>query len=232
MFRSLVMVSVFVVLGVPAALFGIPYSAVVGNTRWMYGAAVWIISLGLRVAGVRVRVVGRENFPVDHASILLSNHTSNLDPPVLFAAVPGMMSFLLKRELMSIPLLGTAMRQGKFVPVSRTHSREDAARSTAAAADALRAGYNILIFPEGTRSSDGQLLPFKKGAFFLAEDTGTPLVPIVIHGTRTLMPKGSNALRAGEVTVEFLPAIDPRKYAGREDAMAAARAAMDARVNG
>ena len=230
MLRSLLMVAVFVVLGVPAALFGIPYSAVVKNTRWMYSTAVRIIKLGLRVAGVTVHVAGRENFPVGRTSILLSNHSSNLDPPVLFAAVPGMMSFLLKKELMSIPLLGTAMRQGMFVPVSRSHSREDAAKSTQAAAKALDAGYNIMIFPEGTRSDDGKLLPFKKGGFFLAEETGTPIVPIIIHGTRALMPKGTNAMRAGEVTVEFLPAIDPAGCATREDVMERVRAEMAARL--
>lgn len=230
MFRSLVMVTVFIVLGVPAALFGIPYSAVVGNTRWMYGAAVFIISLGLKLAGVKVVVEGRENFPKDHASILLVNHTSNLDPPVLFAAVPGMMSFFLKESLMKIPLLGIAMRQGKFIPVARSHSREDAAKSTKAAAEALAAGYNILVFPEGTRSPDGKLLPFKKGAFFLAQDTGAPVLPIVIRGTRAMMPKGTNALKPGTATVEFLPAMDPTRFATREEMMDAVRMAMEAKL--
>jgi 1-acyl-sn-glycerol-3-phosphate acyltransferase len=230
MFRSLVMVFVFVALGVPAAIVGIPYSAIVGNTRAMYGWARWIIQLGLKAAGVRVRVVGAEHLAPGQSCILLSNHVSNLDPPVLFAVVPGMMSFLLKRELMSIPLLGKAMTMGRFVPVARSHSREDARKSTEAAAEALRAGFSIMIFPEGTRSSDGRLLPFKKGAFFLAMETGAPLVPVIVHGTRAMMPKGTNALRKGEATVEFLAPIDAQLYTTRDELMSAVRASMEERL--
>ncbi len=116
---------------------------------------------------------------------------------------------MLKKSLMKIPLLGTAMRMGKFVPVSRGHSREDARRSVAAAAEALRSGMHITIFPEGTRSPDGRLLPFRKGAFFLAAETGAPLVPVVIHCTAGMMPRDSLRITPGEAVVEFLPARYP-----------------------
>ena len=227
MFRTFRMLFVWVVLGVPAALVGIPWSAVRGNIRLMYRWGMRIVRLGLKAAGVRVRAVGRENIPAG-PSIFLSNHVSNLDPAVLLPLIPSMTSIFLKQSLMKIPLLGTAMRMGKFVPVARSRSREDARRSTEAAADAVASGLHITIFPEGTRSPDGQLLPFKKGAFFLATQTGAPLVPVVIHGTARMMPKGSNAVQAGEAVVEFLPPLYPEQFASREELMTAVRAAMEA----
>ena len=228
MFRTFRMLFVWVLLGVPAALVGIPWSALRGNVRLMYGWAMGIVRLGLRAAGVRVRVVGEENIPQGRPCIFLSNHVSNLDPPVLLPLVPAMTSIFLKQSLMKIPLLGKAMSMGKFIPVARSHSREDARRSTEAAADAVASGLNITIFPEGTRSPDGRLLPFKKGAFFLAAHTKAPMVPVVIHGTAQMMPKGSNAIRKGEATVEFLPVIEPGQYASRDELMAAVRAEMEA----
>lgn len=222
------MVFVFVLLGTPAALVGIPLSAITGDFSGMYYAGMTAIRLGLRAAGVRVRIEGRENVPAGRASIFMSNHVSNMDPPVLLPSLPGMNSVFLKKSLMSIPLLGTAMRQGKFVPVSRGHSREDAIRSVEAAKDALAHGLNIMIFPEGTRSPDGKLLPFKKGAFFLAADTGAPIVPTIISGTSAMMPKGKLTLKPGTAVVRFLPAIEPKNYGSREELMAAVRAAMEA----
>jgi 1-acyl-sn-glycerol-3-phosphate acyltransferase len=133
---------------------------------------------------------------------------------------------------MKIPLLGTAMRMGRFVPVSRGGSREEAAQSVAAAAEALRCGLNIFIFPEGTRSPDGRLLPFKKGAFFLAAETGAPMVPIVIRGTAAMMRKGSLKVypkagnARGEVVVEFLPVVRPVQFASKEALMGAVRERM------
>jgi 1-acyl-sn-glycerol-3-phosphate acyltransferase len=138
-----------------------------------------------------------------------------------------MTSVFLKKSLMKIPLLGTAMRLGKFVPVSRGHNRQDAEKSVEAAAAALSSGLHITIFPEGTRSLDGLLLPFKQGAFFLAMETGAPLVPIVIRGTAQMMRKGSLKIYPGEAVVQFLPAIWPENFATREELMDAVRAQME-----
>jgi len=233
MFAALRMLFVFVGLGAPAALIGIPWSALRRNFRTMYKWGMGTLALGVRAAGIRVRVLGLERVPKGESCIFLSNHVSNLDPPVLLPVLPGMSSVFLKKSLMKIPLLGIAMRMGKFVPVSRGHSREEAARSVAVAADALRSGLNIFIFPEGTRSPDGNLLPFKKGAFFLAAETGAPMVPIVIRGTAKMMRKGSlkvypeAADPPGEVTVEFLEALQPADYATKEELMEAVRGRME-----
>jgi 1-acyl-sn-glycerol-3-phosphate acyltransferase len=228
MFASLRMLFVFVVLGVPAAVVGIPWSALRGDFSTMYSWGMGTIRLGLRAGGVRVRVVGLENIPAGRSCIFMSNHVSNMDAPVLLPAVPGMTSVFLKKSLMNIPLLGTAMRMGKFVPVSRGHSREEAEKSVRAAAEALRSGLHITIFPEGTRSPDGKLLPFKKGAFFLAAGTGAPIVPVIISGTAGMMRKGSLKIAPGEAVVRFLAAVEPGDYASREELMGAVRGRMEA----
>ena len=221
------MLLVYLVLGVPAALIGIPWSALRKNFETMYGWGMGISGLGVKAAGIRVRLEGMENVQPGVQYIFLSNHVSNLDPPVLLPRIPGMTSVFLKRELMKIPLLGTAMRMGKFVPVARGNSREDAQRSVEAAADALNSGLHITVFPEGTRSPDGKLLPFKKGAFFLAEATGAPIIPVVITGTEQMMPKKTLRITPGEAYVRFLPPIRPQDSSSREELMERVRRAME-----
>jgi 1-acyl-sn-glycerol-3-phosphate acyltransferase len=230
MFPALRMLFVYVVIGVPAALIGIPWSALRKDFRTMYRWGMGITALGVKAAGIRVRLEGLENVQPGVHYIFLSNHISNLDPPILLPLIPGMTSVFLKRSLMKIPLLGKAMEMGKFVPVSRANSREDAQRSVEAAADALNSGLHITVFPEGTRSPDGRLLPFKKGAFFLAEGTGAPIIPVVISGTERMMPKGSPRITPGEAYIRFLPPIRPQDASSREELMERVRAAMEEEV--
>ena len=156
----------------------------------------------------------------------MSNHVSNLDPPVLIPVIPGRCSVLLKSEILKIPILGTAMRMAKFVPVERGSRRDAAQASIAAAADALKSGLHMMVYPEGTRSLDGRLSSFKKGPFFLAQGTGAPVIPVAISGTERMMRKGSAAITPGVATLRFLPAIEPADYATREELMRAVRAAI------
>lgn len=220
------MLFVFILFGLPAAVVGIPLSLLRGNVRAMYGWAMFTMRLGVRAAGIRVRIEGAENIPHGESCIFLSNHVSNLDPPILLPAIPGMCSVFLKKSLMKIPLVGIAMRMAKYVPVSRGHSKVEAAQSVAIAADALRSGLHIFIFPEGTRSTNGSLLPFKKGAFFLAAEANAPMVPIVIRGTAEMMHKGSLKIYPGQASVRFLPALRPDTFASREALMEAVRLEM------
>lgn len=226
MFAALKMLTVYVVLGTLAGVIGIPYSLLVQNVRRLYRVVILgIIPLGVRAAGIRVMVTGRDNVPPGVSCIFLANHVSNLDPPVIISQIPPMTSVLLKQELMRIPLLGKAMRMGKFVPVERSKSREAAKRSIDAAADALRSGLHMLVFAEGTRSKDGRLQPFKKGPFFLAMHTGAPIIPIAISGTEKMMRKGSLGITPGVARVQMLPPIYPADYERRDVLM---RAVYDA----
>ncbi len=226
MFSTLKLLFVYTALGPLTGIIGIPYSLLVGNVNRLYRVAMWIAAAGIRAAGIRVEVTGLEHVPVGRSCIYLSNHVSNLDPPVLLPVLPGRCSVLLKQELMRIPILGRAMRMGQFIPVERGSRREAAKASVEAAADALRSGQHILVFAEGTRSRDGRLSAFKKGPFYLAEQTQAPIVPVAISGTERMMRKGSSAITPGVARVQLLEAIDPAQYGTREELMAAVRAAI------
>ena len=226
MFATFKLLFVYLTLGPLAGIIGIPYTLIVGDISLLYRVGMWITNAGVRAAGIRIEVVGLQNVPTGRSCIFMSNHVSNLDPPVEIPLLPGRCSVLLKKELMSIPILGRAMRMAKFVPVERGHRRDAAKASVEAAADALRSGLNILVYPEGTRSLDGRLSTFKKGPFFLAQETHAPIVPIAVSGTETMMRKGSYAIRPGLARLEVLPAIEPLKYETREDLMLAVRIAI------
>jgi 1-acyl-sn-glycerol-3-phosphate acyltransferase len=226
MFATLKLLVIYSTLGTLAGVIGMPYSFLIRDISQLYRVSMWIANAGVRAAGIRIEVRGLENVPADRQCIYMCNHVSNLDPPVVLPLLPGRCSVLLKKELMRIPILGTAMRMGKFVPVERGSRREAAQASVAAAADALRSGLNILVFPEGTRSKDGRLSIFKKGPFFLAQQTQAPIIPVVLSGTQKMMRKGSIAITPGVAHVQLLPAIEPAEYETREELLKAVRKAI------
>ncbi len=226
MFATFKLAFVYLALGPIAGIVGIPYTLLVGDISLLYRVAMWITNAGVRAAGIKIEMTGLENVPPGRSCIFMSNHVSNLDPPVVLPLLPGRSSVLLKKELMNIPILGKAMRLAKFVPVERGHRRDAAQASVEAAADALRSGLHILVYPEGTRSRDGRLSTFKKGPFFLAQETEAPIVPIALSGTQTMMHKGSNAILPGLARIQMLPAIEPSNYETREELLLAVRSAI------
>ncbi len=228
MFATFKLLLIWIPLGLVAGILGIPYTLVVGDISLLYRVAMWIIRSGLSAGGIRVEVVGRERVPAGQSVIFLCNHVSNLDPPVVLPVLPGRCSVLLKKELMRIPILGRAMRMAQFVPVERGSRRESAQASVVAAAEALNAGLNMLVFPEGTRSRDGRLSTFKKGPFFLAQQTGALMIPVAISGTERMMRKGSFLVKPGVARVEMLEPINPAEYTTREQLMQAVHAALAA----
>jgi len=228
MFATLKLLFVYLTLGPITGLIGIPYTLLTGDIGPMYRAAMWIARAGVLASGIRTTLTGMENVPVGRSCIFMCNHVSNLDPPVVLPLLPGRSSVLLKKELMSIPILGRAMRMGQFVPVERGQRREAAKASVLAAADALRSGLHILVFPEGTRSLDGRLSTFKKGPFYLAQETLAPIVPVAVSGTERMMKKGSAAITPGMANVQLLPVIEASEYTTREELIQAVRAAIAA----
>ncbi|HMC32468.1 MAG TPA: lysophospholipid acyltransferase family protein, partial [Candidatus Angelobacter sp.] len=158
--------------------------------------------------------------------IFMPNHVSNLDPPLLVPLIPGRTSALAKREIWRIPILNKALDMAEIVPVER-RNREAAISSIRRAGEVMRHHINMTIFPEGTRSPDGRLMPFKKGPFHLAAETGFPIVPVTILGTYEMMPKGSLVVRPGMATLVFHAPVDPKKFARREELIQAVRAAIN-----
>jgi 1-acyl-sn-glycerol-3-phosphate acyltransferase len=128
---------------------------------------------------------------------------------------------------MRIPILGTAMRMAKFIPVSRGASKEDARRSVEMAGEVMRSGRPMVIYPEGTRSKDGVMLPFKRGAFFLAEQSGCPIIPTVISGTAKLMRKGSMRIYPGQARLQFLAPVYASEFSSQEEFMSEVRTRME-----
>src|SRR5215469_1552533 len=223
MFATLKLLFVYTALGPITGIVGIPYTLLVGDISLLYRVAMWIANAGVRAAGIKIKVTGLENVPAGRPCIFMCNHVSNLDPPVVLPVLPGRSSVLLKQELMSIPILGRAMRMGQFIPVERGGKRDAAQASVVAAGEALRDGLNILVFPEGTRSRDGRLQPFKKGPFYLAMETQAAVVPVAISGTEKMMRKGSAAITPGVARVHVLPVIESSAFETREELLRAVR---------
>lgn len=226
MFATLKMLFVYTVLGVPLGIVGIPWTLMTGDVTWMYWRAMAVVRMGVRAAGIRVRVTGLENVPGGRSCIFMANHVSNLDPPVLIPMIPARCSVMLKKGLMSIPILGTAMRQGGFIPVERGAGTASGRESAKAAAKALADGLQIVVFPEGTRSVDARLSRFKKGPFFLAQQTNAPIVPVAVWGTEKMMGKGTARITPGEAHVALLPVVEPGAFATRDELMEAVRMAI------
>jgi len=201
------------------------WAAITGNVNPLYNGATRLAIQGVRFAGVKIVLRGLEKLRPGQNYIVMANHVSNLDPPILIPSIPGRCSVLVKKELFRTPILGTGMRQADLVPVDR-RDREAAIESVRGAIEVLRKGLHMVIYPEGTRSSDGRLLPFKKGPFHLAMDSGVPIVPVTMLGTFESWPKTRFALHPGTATVVFHPPIDPGEYADRDALMEAVREAI------
>lgn len=202
-----------------------------GFAHWC--ALMWSRS-GLMMAGVRLRVSGTEHVPAGEPVIFMGNHQGNFDILVLSPAIPRRFSWLAKEELFRIPLFGAAMRRAGYIPIDRSDGRK-ALRSLDAAAKRIRAGASVVVFPEGTRTADGSLLPFKKGGFILAERAGVPIIPFTINGSMRVNPRNTvQLIRGAQISVRFGEPV-PTSGAGAlkgAELMERVRAAIEAGLEG
>jgi 1-acyl-sn-glycerol-3-phosphate acyltransferase len=202
MIRALISLVSFVVATFVLAVIGAASGLIDSTGDTVLRLARFWSRLVLGVPGVKLEVVQRAPLDPKRPYIVMANHASMIDIWAVFLAVPIPLRFIAKKQLGAIPLFGWAMRAGRFIFIDRQNAAS-ARRSIDEAARRIAAGQSVVIFPEGTRTRDGRLNPFKKGGFHLALDSGADIVPVAIHGTRALMPRGSALIRAGTVRVEI-----------------------------
>jgi 1-acyl-sn-glycerol-3-phosphate acyltransferase len=185
-----------------------------GRLPHFYAAVPWA-KIILWACGARVKVTGQENVERYEPRIYLSNHQSYFDIFTLLAHLPADFKFVLKQELMRIPLFGFAMKRAKYIAIDREEPRK-AVKSINEAANKIKEGASMLIFPEGTRSEDGKLQPFKTGGFRLALKAGCDVVPVAITNSRNIVPKGSLKINKGTIAMNIGTPISVKDYSKKD----------------
>jgi 1-acyl-sn-glycerol-3-phosphate acyltransferase len=170
----------------------------------LFGARAWLL-----LSGVRVKVRGLELLDPEQTYVFVSNHRSYLDTATMFYYTGRRIGLLAKKELLKVPVLGVGMGFVNVMAIDRS-KRESAIRTTEAAAERIKSGISFAVFVEGTRAKPGELLPFKKGAFYMARQAGVPVVPVAIKNSDVLMGKGTGEARSGTIEIVFMKPIDTR----------------------
>ncbi|HUC44884.1 MAG TPA: lysophospholipid acyltransferase family protein [Candidatus Sulfotelmatobacter sp.] len=214
MLRGLLTIVTFVVATTVLGLTGIVAGGITGRTEIVFRLGQLWSRLILGAAGVAPIYSGLEHAGGKTPRVFLANHLSALDIWVLAVILPDTTRFVSKRSVFWIPVLGQAMKVAGFIPIDRK-DKTRAIRSLAGATAAIRGGASVILFPEGTRSRDGKLAPFKKGSFHLALAAGVPIVPIAISGTGTILRPRSIVIRRGTARVTVLPPLDPASFGER-----------------
>lgn len=196
----------------PVLILGILFK----KQNWIYWWANWGARNWLRLSGVKVRVVGREQLDPNQTYVFVANHWSYLDAAPLFAYTSRRMGMVAKKELLRAPILGYGMGFVNVIAIDRSN-RDRAVESLKVATEHLRAGISYGVCPEGTRAKPGEMLPFKKGAFHMAAQAGVPIAPIALKNADKLMGKGTGEAWPGTIEMVFLPPVETTSVKTDED---------------
>jgi 1-acyl-sn-glycerol-3-phosphate acyltransferase len=200
--RNVIAVIVLTILTLPAVLV-LLVSALLRRPEAFLTYGVWMMRVGRRLFGITVEAEGRDRLDRRTPYVFMCNHLSFLDAPVLVTVIDRSLRFIVKRFVLRIPVFGWGMRLAGFVPIDREGVGEGRKRISRASGLIREKGYSFLVYPEGERSWDGRLQPFRRGGFFLALEAGVPIVPVTIKGTYELMPRESRRVRKGRVRIVF-----------------------------
>jgi len=181
-----------------------------GENRIHKLARLWARIL-LTISHIPVEIVGRRHVLMDSPQIFAANHQSDVDTMVALACIPVPFRWIAKKELFRIPLFGAAMRNAGYIPIDR-RNHESALKSLEDAAQIIKKGNSVMTFPEGTRSNNGTIQPFKQGIFHLAIRAGVPIVPVTIIGTAAIMPKRSLKIIPGRIKLIIGKPVDVSGY--------------------
>ena len=195
----------------PASLIGVAYARLTGRVGILYRLGRAGVRAALWLSGTRVVVAGLEHLTDPRRTVVMSNHVSHLDAPLLFQVLGVDFKAIAKKEVFAAPFFGSVLRMAGFVDVNRK-DREQARKAIDRTTRSLIEGACFLVFPEGTRSHTGELGEFKRGAFVAAIESGSRILPVALGGTRELMPKGSLKIRPGRVHVRVLDPVDTGSY--------------------
>lgn len=210
MIRTAIVALFLTLYTIIAGPFLLLHAWITGNPDFLFRAGLAGTYFISYVVGLRVRIEGREKVPPG-VCLFLANHTSFVDPVPIVWGIRRRIAILAKKSLFSIPVISWAFRLAHFVPVDRS-KREAAMASVDVAAQRMKEGISFLAYPEGTRSYDGRLLPFKKGVFVMAIKAGVPIIPMALAGAHRIAPKKSLKIRPGLVVLRFGDPIDPTPY--------------------
>lgn len=200
-------------------IFGPPSITIAWLARrreWVYPWADWGGRMWLRLSGMKVRVTGREHLDPQQTYVFISNHRSYLDTATLFCFAGQRMGLLAKKEMLKVPILGYGMTYVNVMAIDRSN-RERAIETVRAATARIHSGVSFGVFAEGTRARPGELLPFKKGAFYMAIEAGVPIVPVAIKNTDFLMGKGTGAAQPGTIEMVLLEPVQTAGLTTDED---------------
>jgi len=182
-------------------------SGLCGYDKFLFTLSRGVMKLILKITGVKTRVLGSAAIDFSLPMVMVCNHVSNLDGPLLFSALPCDPRALIKSEARKIPLVGLVLKLADFVFVDRKNPPRRQEALNEAVGKIKKNRYSFLVFPEGTRSKSGRTQDFKKGGFLIALKAGVPVLPVKISGSHQLMPPGRMAIQAGTVEIELFPPL-------------------------
>jgi 1-acyl-sn-glycerol-3-phosphate acyltransferase len=203
-----VVLTVLAFLSIPVILAG----EALRRQEWFLAYGAWMMKVGRTLLGIRVVPEGREKLDPARPYVFMCNHLSFLDGPLLVTVLDRPLRFIVKRFVLRIPIMGLGMKSAGFVPLDREGAGEGRKRLAQAARLICDRGYSFLVYPEGTRSLNGALQRLRRGGFFLALESGAPIVPVSIKGTYELMPRVRWRIRGGSVRIVFHEPVDVAGY--------------------
>ncbi|MEZ5422834.1 MAG: lysophospholipid acyltransferase family protein [Pyrinomonadaceae bacterium] len=201
--------AMLLVIAIPTLIF----LWIINRRVWLYPLAIFGARTWLKACGAKVRVTGKENLDPERSYIFAANHRSYLDTATLFAFTGKRIGLVAKKELLKVPVMGQGMSFVNIIAIDRSNP-EKARESMEKARKVMDAGYSFGVFVEGTRALPGKLLPFKKGAFYLALQTNADIIPVAIKNTDVMMGKGSGVAYPGTIEMVLLPPIPVRERSG------------------